>query len=163
MVAVRLIHNSSRKHTCLVLVNDEHRDLLYGRNWFPRLHGGHYYIQSNKTYTTQYSRLHREVLGFQEGDSRIVDHINGNTCDNQKTNLRIATHSQNAQNKRVRSDSKTGCKGVSYRASRGILVWEAEVSKHGVRYHKGFTTKAGADTWVRAKREELHGEYHRHA
>jgi len=41
-------------------------------------------------------RLHRLILGKKEG--YIIDHINGNTLDNRKCNLRFATKSQNCMN-----------------------------------------------------------------
>lgn len=54
--------------------------------------------------------VHRLIMGFPEG--MHIDHINGNALDNRKENLRICTPSQNAMNKKLRSDSTTGYKGV---------------------------------------------------
>jgi len=54
--------------------------------------------------------IHRLVMGFPEGMD--VDHINGNGLDNRKENLRVCSRSQNSMNKKLRSDSTTGYKGV---------------------------------------------------
>ena len=54
--------------------------------------------------------VHRLVMGSPEGMD--IDHINGNGLDNRKENLRACTRSQNAMNKKLRSDSTTGYKGV---------------------------------------------------
>tara|TARA_R100000995_G_scaffold71191_1_gene39828 strand:+ start:267 stop:914 length:648 start_codon:yes stop_codon:yes gene_type:complete len=54
--------------------------------------------------------VHRLIMGFPEGMD--VDHINGNGLDNRRENLRVCTRSQNAMNKKLRSDSTTGYKGV---------------------------------------------------
>ena len=54
--------------------------------------------------------IHRVVMGNPEGMD--VDHINGDRLDNRKANLRVCTKSQNSQNKKLRSDSKSGFKGV---------------------------------------------------
>lgn len=43
-----------------------------------------------------------------------IDHINGDKSDNKIINLREASNSQNNQNKKVRKDSSTGIKGVSF-------------------------------------------------
>lgn len=43
-----------------------------------------------------------------------IDHIDGNRLNNQKSNLRFATSSQNKMNRGARKDSKSGYKGVSW-------------------------------------------------
>lgn len=44
--------------------------------------------------------MHREILGLEEGDNAIVDHINGDGLDNRQCNLRIVTHQENLKNNR---------------------------------------------------------------
>lgn len=155
MVAVRLIHNKSRNHTCLVVVDDEHRELLYGRTWAAHHSKGHYYMRDHG------HSLHREVLGVTTG---VIDHANRNTCDNQRANLRIATLSQNGWNRGVNRNSKSGCKGVWYHKTwAGNDRWVACVAKDNKRHSKYFTSKDAAVQWARTTREELHGEYARHA
>lgn len=43
-------------------------------------------------------RMHREIVGLSKDDPRDIDHINHNTLDNQKSNLRAVTRSVNCQN-----------------------------------------------------------------
>lgn len=43
--------------------------------------------------------MHRLILGPSKG--KEVDHINGNSLDNRKSNLRIVTHRQNSQNLKI--------------------------------------------------------------
>lgn len=54
--------------------------------------------------------LHREIL--EAPKDLMVDHINGNTLDNRKSNLRLVTRNKNLQNSKLRSDSKCSYKGV---------------------------------------------------
>jgi len=54
--------------------------------------------------------MHRVIMDAPKGMD--VDHINGDTLDNRKQNLRLCTRSQNCMNKKLRSDSQSGYKGV---------------------------------------------------
>lgn len=46
-------------------------------------------------------RLHRYIMGVTDPNIH-VDHINGNTLDNRKENLRLATHEQNMGNQKAK-------------------------------------------------------------
>ena len=84
-----------------------------------------------KGYTTSY--LHREILGLQRGDYRTADHRNHDTLDNRRKNLRIATNSQQQQNKRTQKNNLLGIKGVSCRKGRFI----ARIMVNGKALHLG--------------------------
>ena len=58
-------------------------------------------------------RLHRFVLGLTD-ENVIVDHINRNTLDCRRENLRIVTDQQNSMNKSLQKNSTTGYTGVVY-------------------------------------------------
>jgi HNH endonuclease/AP2 domain len=62
--------------------------------------------------------MHRIILERMLGRSirpgMIADHINGNTLDNRRENLREATLSQNQHNKRVQSQVSHGYKGIVF-------------------------------------------------
>lgn len=68
--------------------------------------------------------LHRLLLGAKAGE--IVDHISGRTWDNRRKNLRIATKSQNARNRRS-CGSKTLPIGVVYRKERNAYIVRMKV------------------------------------
>lgn len=57
-------------------------------------------------------RMHRQIMDEPEGLE--VDHKNGNGLDNQRPNLRVATHRQNMFNRRKQSNNKSGFIGVSW-------------------------------------------------
>lgn len=68
--------------------------------------------------------LHRLVMDNPQG--KEVDHINHNTLDNRKCNLRITTRSQNAQNRTgAQKNSKSGIRGVNWHKSN--KKWRAAI------------------------------------
>jgi len=56
--------------------------------------------------------MHNEEL------PKFLDHIDGDPLNNRIENLRPATKSQNAMNRKVRSDSNTGVKGICIKGKR---------------------------------------------
>ena len=100
--------------------------------------------------------LHKFILNAKETDA--VDHKNSNTFDNRKMNLRLCTTNQNAQNRKIFSNNKSGYKGVSYDRGR----WKAYINVNGKRIHLGcYGTKEEAyDAYCKASKK-YHGEYGR--
>lgn len=54
-----------------------------------------------------------------------VDHINGDTLDNRRSNLRPVTRMQNARNQGPKSNCKSGFRGVCFDNKRQL--WKAEM------------------------------------
>lgn len=80
------------------------------------------------------------ILLGQQG--MMVDHINRNTLDNRRENLRIVNRSINASNAKARTESKTNIRGVYFRKARpGIAKasWICEWSENGKRHSKSFS------------------------
>jgi hypothetical protein len=72
-------------------------------------------------------KMHRLVLGVDQYDQSFhIDHINGDRLDNRSGNLRVVLPSQNAMNLKLRYNSTTGYKGVSFRKDMG--VWQARIT-----------------------------------
>lgn len=103
------------------MFDEDDIDIVSCRTWYLGLNG---YV-SSKT-TKESVALHRLVLGLSDGaeDERgkiLVDHINGNTLDNRKQNLRTCSYKENAMNKNAAS-SNTGVVGVSYIQSEDVYI-----------------------------------------
>lgn len=71
-------------------------------------------------------RMHRVVLGVTDNNIE-VDHIHGSSSrnDNRKSNLRLATHSQNNINKGLMSNNTSGTTGVDY--VKRLNKWRARI------------------------------------
>lgn len=103
--------------------------------------------------------VHR-VIWVMHGNqtAAFIDHINGNVLDNRIENLRAATHSQNCMNRRVRFDSRSGVKGISFKKGK----WHTCVILDNEKYSAGcFDCKEDAIAAVNKLRKELHGEFAR--
>ena len=78
--------------------------------------------------------MHREIMNPPVG--LLVDHINHDTLDNQKNNLRLATSTQNAQNRKgPTSRNKCGHLGVHFEKQCG--KWEANIRVNGKKIRLG--------------------------
>jgi hypothetical protein len=68
----------------------------------------------------------------------FVDHVNGNTLDNRRCNLRIATRSENQRNTRGRPrHRKSRFKGLSFYPS-SVRPWRATIEVGGRQLHLGY-------------------------
>jgi len=65
-----------------------------------------------------------------------VDHINHDTLDNRRQNLRIATRAQNQHNKRINKNNTSGYKGVSWSAR--LNKWQAGIRFKNKNIHIGY-------------------------
>lgn len=103
--------------------------------------------------------LHRVIMNAPKGVT--VDHINGNTLDNRKCNLRLASYSQNCANRRIQSNNTSGYRGVYYDSStRSKNKWKAQISFEGKNMHIGrFYTKEQAFDAYDKKKKEYFGEF----
>jgi len=103
-------------------------------------------------------RMHRVILNTPKGmDS---DHINRNKLDNRRSNLRIATRSENQANKRNQINSTSGRKGVVW--NRRARKWQVKIEFRGERIHLGyFDDIDDASNAYKVKAEELFGEFAR--
>ena len=115
------------------------------------LHTPSFYIANrynNKIMGKGVYKLHRFITNCPR--EKVVDHINHNTLDNRKANLKICTHFENQQNLRSKSTEQTGV----YQRARGN--WCANISKDCKRYSKEFKDKNSAIKWRKDMENKLY-------
>lgn len=107
-------------------------------------------------------RMHREILGLKRGDPRRGDHQDGNTLNYQRHNLRIATNSQNAMNRKKTVANTSGHKGVYLRKDKIAHPWGVFVKVNGKMIHCGFYATKQEAIAVRIEAEKkYYGEFAR--
>lgn len=99
--------------------------------------------------------MHREIVKCDQ--QYVVDHIDGNSLNNIKENLRICTKQQNSCNRRIHKTNSTGYKGVYIHKSGRIA---AKITYLGKQYHLGYfdDAKIAHEAYCKAA-IKLHGEY----
>lgn len=113
-------------------VDDEDFERFGSLRW-SLIQGGYVY-RTYKVEGKQYGvYLHREVLGLSPGDGLFADHINRDRLDNRRSNLRVATPSENAQNLSHQAGGVSRYRGVSRNRNR----WSATVVSKGKHHHVG--------------------------
>lgn len=77
---------------------------------------------------------HRLAWAYVHGaipDDVEIDHIDGNPANNAIANLRLATSSQQKQNKGAQSNNRSGMKGAYYHACRKGKKWRSQIKVDG--------------------------------
>lgn len=126
------------------IVDDNMIEFLSIVPWQAYLIGGKYYAarrfhigkRPNRVGKMEY--LHRMIMDAPSG--MVVDHINGNTLDNRRENLRLCLSKENV---RYQCPKRGKYKGVFQH--KGSSLWSAQIKKDGTRYSScGFATAEDA-------------------
>ena len=89
-------------------------DIVSSRIWRVSKKRNKYYLVSGSKTKNNIMYLHRLILRDKEvPDGYEIDHIDGNSLNNRKSNLRIVSRLQNIQNVSERIDNQLGIRGVS--------------------------------------------------
>lgn len=99
------------------------------------------------------------AIFYNEWPSQNIDHINNNPEDNRIENLRQATQQENCWNKRVRSDSGCGYKGVGW--NKKTKTWFARIQVGAHRKYLGsFESAEEAHKAYCQAAKEIYGQFY---
>lgn len=113
----------------VALVDDSDYENLAQYKWYACEYNGALYATSFNIQKGRGIYMHRFILNAPKGTK--TDHIDGNGLNNQRYNLRLATASQNAQNRKGWAVRKMPYKGIYKKGNR----WVAQCG-HGGRNNK---------------------------
>lgn len=147
----------------VAIVDDEDFEMLNQWKW-KYIPGGYACRQESRKIAKLENRPRKTI--YMHGvilpcpDDKEVDHIDLNKLNNQKYNLRIATHSQNNHNTRMQKDNTSGYKGVYFRKDRG--KFQSRIMNEGKEIKLGcFKSAIDAAKVYDEAAIKLHGEFAR--
>jgi hypothetical protein len=121
---------SDTKRKKSIIVDDEDFEYLNSFEWqVDKFNTVTTHLKDNKESRLIHRIIMKPPIGIE------IDHIDGNRLNNQKSNLRFATSSQNKMNRGARKDNKSGYKGVSWHKQRN--KWTARIMVDGRYQHLG--------------------------
>lgn len=143
----------------VALVDDSDFEAVNEFKWFAYRNGETFYAaRSVKKPDGQWVRqdLHRFLM---PGAPDEVDHKDGDGLNNQRENLRPATHQQNMQGfRRKRPGATSKFRGVYWNKSHG--KWQAQIRVKGALIHLGlFTSETEAGRAYDVAAQEHFGEF----
>lgn len=145
----------------VALVDDSDYEYLNQWRWYALFNAcanGFYAVRSSRTNDKRKTILmHRDIMGISDPKMQ-VDHINHDTLNNQRNNIRIATCSENNANRKPGKNSSSKYKGVSW--NKNANKWGASIEKMYKKVHLGyFINEIDAALVYNKKATELFGEF----
>ncbi len=159
------IRMSKSKPDGLITIVDDCDADLGAFNWYRGNSDGSKYAhrKANKRVHSLHRVIMERVLNRFLLSNEHVDHINGDTLDNRRCNLRLASKQENNKNRKRQSNNNSGYKGVYFkRFSFDAPVWCASIRNDKKRYHLGYFSniKDAARAYNEAALK-YHGEFAR--
>lgn len=124
----------------VTLVDDDVYEWASKLKWHVRKHKRRWNAARNSLQVDgprQTLLLHREIL--RPADDQEVDHINGDSLDNRRANLRSVSHQQNTSAfQRQRPNKTSKFRGVNW--DKKVDAWRAQICCRGNKIALGFST-----------------------
>ena len=124
--------------------------------WYAAKSGKNFYGQ--REYKNKPIKLHRFIMNVTDSN-KVIDHINHDTLDNRKSNLRICTQAENSRNTLKSNSNTSGFKGVVFNKSNG--KYRSRITFNRKLIHLGYyNSSLEAHKVYCQKAKELYGEFY---
>ncbi len=131
---------------------EDYDAVMSAGRWSKAKNGGYAYRRKTVNRRPVEVKMHRFVLGMDASDPRQVDHEDGDTLNNRKSNLRPCGPSLNGQN-RPCGWGRSGVRGVHWNEQH--QKWRVQHTLNRKKVHLGlFDTLEEADAVARQWRKE---------
>jgi hypothetical protein len=136
----------SKGENYIVLIDEEDYERVSEYTWHINHQKYKKYCQTDININGKHTglKLHRFLLGLENGDKRMINHIDGNSLNNQKSNLEICDAMYNSQS----INTKKNFGSITFRDDGRKKKYCAEVRINKKRYQKCFLTYGEAEAWL---------------
>ncbi len=154
------LENRGKFKGCLALIDQDDLEKIDGYRWLARPSGNRLYVQHlNHFKGGKQKVVHMHRLITNCPPDKIVDHINGNTLDNRKSNLRICTYAENTKNSRKKRNYKK-YKCTSFHGEEKEHPWGAYIVNNYKKINLGrFNTEEEAASAYNQAAVRYFGEF----
>lgn len=135
-------------------VDEADASLVAGYNWYAHKSRSKWYAAANH----HKNRIFMHRLIMRPDAEAEIDHRDGDGLNNQRTNLRLASHQENGFNRKISKNNTSGYIGVTWHNKLG--KWRAQIRKDGKHNSLGcyLDPRDAASAYNKAARR-LFGEF----
>lgn len=116
-----------------VYIDKEDYEKVKKYNWRTSHKKNKIYIVTGQSRNGNLMYLHNYLMNYTPIPQQEIDHIDCNSCNNRKNNLRIISRQSNIDNTSVRIDNQIGIRGVSY--NKRNKKYKCDFTHHKQRYY----------------------------
>lgn len=114
----------------------ENYELIREYKWCANKHNNCWYAQTSKKFNNKVQKIYMHRLIMHAKKDQIIDHIDGNSLNNCRSNLRFCSHTENLYNTSARRNNKLGYKGIYWNKKEKKFRCYINVNKKNI--HIGY-------------------------